>query len=292
MQARGVGPVLRGTMCVAAAVLVHAALFLVPLGSVGRQEPPTVRGVRVRAFSAAPGRRPEQPVRPAESVRRATPTPQAEAPAGPSVGAPAGVGSGPGGGGGGPRAGGGTADGTGAGGNAGAANVGSDAYGQYLARLRSGEVQGWAAQASREARRGWRGSGGGAGGWGGGRDTGSGTGTGGGFGEGGGRDGYLDPRVKIVVTSYPPTSIERRHGPIPYPDFKFRKEQYASGWWNVYFQVWTDENGRIRKIVKLRPETDGPLEAAFVRQVRREIDRWTFDPVAAEIVVDVRFYVE
>ena len=96
----------------------------------------------------------------------------------------------------------------------------------------------------------------------------------------------------MVVVSYPPTSIETRYTAVPYPDLKFRKEQYTSGWWNVYFRIKTDEKGRIRRISKLRPETDGPLERIFIDQVRREIDRWTFDPVAAEIIVDVRFYVE
>jgi hypothetical protein len=42
----------------------------------------------------------------------------------------------------------------------------------------------------------------------------------------------------------------------------------------------------------LRPESDGPLEKIFVEQVRREIARWSFDRTAAEINIDVRFYVE
>jgi len=108
----------------------------------------------------------------------------------------------------------------------------------------------------------------------------------------GGGTAYLDPRVKMVVTSYPPTGIEQRYSPVPYPEIRFRREQYQAGWWQVYFRIWTDEKGRIRRIEKLRPETDGPLEQLFVEQVRREIDRWTFDPVAAEVVVDVRFHVE
>jgi hypothetical protein len=42
----------------------------------------------------------------------------------------------------------------------------------------------------------------------------------------------------------------------------------------------------------LRPETDGSLEKMFVDQVQKEIDRWNFDRTEAEILVDVRFYVE
>jgi len=114
--------------------------------------------------------------------------------------------------------------------------------------------------------------------------VGTGTGTGGG--------GYLDSRVKMVVTSYPPTSIERRHTHVSYPDLKIRKHQYTSGWWNVFIQIKTDAGGNVIRTELLRPETDGPLEKIFVEQVRREIAQWSFDRTAAEINVDVRFHVE
>ncbi|HQU13835.1 MAG TPA: hypothetical protein PKV70_06260, partial [Thermodesulfobacteriota bacterium] len=70
------------------------------------------------------------------------------------------------------------------------------------------------------------------------------------------------------------------------------KTQYTSGWWNVYIQIRTDGGGNVIRTDLLRPETDGPLEKIFVAQVRREIARWSFDRTAAEINVDVRFYVE
>jgi hypothetical protein len=123
---------------------------------------------------------------------------------------------------------------------------------------------------------------------------GSGPGSGGtGAGKGGGGGGgYLDPRVRMVVTSYPPTGIERRYTHVPYPDLKVKQHQATSGWWNVYIQIYTDRDGKIVRRSVLRPETDGPLEKMFVAQVQQEIDRWSFDRAEAEILVDVRFYVE
>jgi hypothetical protein len=96
----------------------------------------------------------------------------------------------------------------------------------------------------------------------------------------------------MVVTSYPPTSIEDRHTLVSYPDVKVKKHQYTSGWWNVFIQIRTDGGGNVIRTDILRPETDGPLEKIFVEQVRREIARWSFDRTAAEINVDVRFHVE
>ena len=96
----------------------------------------------------------------------------------------------------------------------------------------------------------------------------------------------------MVVTSYPGTGIEDRFTWVPYPDLKFKRSDYTAGWWNVYIQIRTDRDGKIRKLEVLRPETDGPIERQFVDQVKREIARWKFDPVEAEILVDVRFYVE
>jgi len=160
-------------------------------------------------------------------------------------------------------------------------------FGSYLARLKSNSVQGWARESANQKRQDWKGTGkavdrseayresradGG-------RRTGPGT-------------GYLDPRVKVVVTSYPRTEIEQRHTQVPYPDRKFKKQQFTSGWWNVYIQVRTDATGKVVRKNILQPETDGALERIFVEQVNQEIDKWSFDPKEAEINVDVRFYVE
>lgn len=160
-------------------------------------------------------------------------------------------------------------------------------FGDYMNRLRSKEVQGWARDASRKSRSEWRGDGLRPGGWGGG----TGGGRPGAPSQGGG-SAYMDPRVRMVVTSYPSTGIEKKFTAVPYPEFKVKRAQYSSGWWNVYLEIFTDANGKIKKIDVLRPETRGELEKLFLDQVNREVSRWTFDPVAAEIHVDVRFYVE
>jgi hypothetical protein len=96
----------------------------------------------------------------------------------------------------------------------------------------------------------------------------------------------------VVVTSYPPTSIEKKHGYVKYPDKKIKKHQYAAGWWNVFIQIQTDSQGGVVRSKVLRPETDGPLQRIFIQQVQDEVSRWSFDRQSAEINVDVRFYVE
>jgi len=96
----------------------------------------------------------------------------------------------------------------------------------------------------------------------------------------------------MVVTSYPPTGIEQRYTQVPYPDRKIRKHQFTSGWWNVYVQIRTDATGKVARRTVLLPETNGPLEKIFVDQVNQEIDKWSFDRKAAEINIDVRFFVE
>lgn len=103
---------------------------------------------------------------------------------------------------------------------------------------------------------------------------------------------YLDPRVRMVVTSYPSTGIEQRYIAVPYPELKLKSYQSTSGWWNVYIMLKTDQKGNVIQSSVLRPETDGALEKIFVEQVKREIAHWTFDPESAEIHVDVRFHVE
>ncbi len=102
----------------------------------------------------------------------------------------------------------------------------------------------------------------------------------------------MDPRVRMVVTSYPTTGIENRFTAISYPEIKVKKSEYVTGWWNVYIEIRTDRNGKIARMDVLRPETDGAMEKLFVEQVKKEITRWSFDSIPAEIHVDVRFYVE
>ncbi|MFA6146617.1 MAG: hypothetical protein WC899_00205 [bacterium] len=284
MAGKGVRRVLEPALYIGVALVFHALLFLIPTGSGSKRGEAVVRGMKIRAVGEA-RKSPSMPVPPSPvAPERPIPTPDrlTDTVAGsPSAGAPGRAGGGNGGG----------AASTGVeGGAQGSPPIGE--YGQYLARLRSEGVQGWARDSAGRMRQEWKGSGKGGRGLG----SGSGGGEGGGSGSGGGGgskgSGYLDPRVRMVVTSYPPTSIERRHTQVTYPDLKVKKHQYTTGWWNVFIQIRTDGQGNVLRTDLLRPETEGPLEKIFVEQVRREIARWSFDEKAAEINVDVRFYVE
>ena len=277
-------------LCFGAAVLLHAALFLIPGGTFAPRESGTERGVRLRVFRPAPvaaSPAPQSVSRtPAQASRRIREGPgpteaSAEqlARSGGEIGSKESIPSqSPGGGG---------VRGPGEEEGAGGTGLPASEYGEYLARLRSDSVQGWSREQARRSSRGWKGKGAGSG-------TGVGVGTGPGSGPGSGEGGgnYLDPRIQMVVTSYPRTGIEDRYTRVAYPDLKFKKSEYTSGWWNVYIRIRTDAEGRIRKYDVVRPETSGPLERQFVDQVKREIVTWRFDPVEAEILVDVRFYVE
>lgn len=307
---RGLRSTLLPAVCFTAAVVLHGLLFLIPGG--GPSAPVVddrVRGVRVKTSAppvrpaVAPVARPPvaSPLQAPTAVRSDTPfsTPgvsqeQSGAVAGgnsESVAAVAGSPSPSG-----PQT----------------AAVGKDPgrseFGDFLGKLRSSDVQGWAKDSAQKSRQGWKGTGSGGGtaaGWGGGESDGTGGGgngggTGGGpggtgSGRGGGigsGSGYLDSRVKMVVTSYPPTGIEKRYTRVAYPDVKFKKHQAAAGWINVYFQIRTGPNGEVGQMELMRPENPGNIEKVFIEQVRREISKWSFDSVPAEVIVDVRFYVE
>jgi hypothetical protein len=251
--------------------LAHALLFLIP-GVGGRTESGQTRGVRLRVQGEPGSRAASAPPAPASPATRnppevGTPPETAEKAYSSIGGGIEGPGSGP--------------------------PVETE-FGSYLARLKSEGVQGWAKESASQQRQGWRGTGkaGGMRAAGGTPPEASGGGKGRNPGAGGTGTGFLDPRVKVVVTSYPPTGIEQRHTHIPYPDRKVKKHQFTSGWWNVYVQVRTDATGKIARRDVLLPETNGPLERIFVEQVNQEIDKWSFDRKEAEINVDVRFYVE
>ena len=279
METRGVRRFLQPALYVGLAALAHALLFLIPAGS-GKREAGRTRGVRLRVVGETLGTAPPGvpfrpvPARPAVEGNDSRP--------GGAPGQGRGRGTDPSD----PSAGGGGSPGQGPGGP-GAPPAASE-FGSYLARLKSEGVQGWARDSAGQMRQGWKGSGKTGAGWGAGTGSGDGSGRGG-AGPGG---GYMDPRVQMVVTSYPPTGIERRHTVVPYPDLKVKKNQFTSGWWNVYIQMHTDADGNVVRSQVLRPETDGVLEKIFVEQVKREIAKWSFDRMAAEIIVDVRFYVE
>ena len=290
MEGAGLRRYLQPLLYIGVAVGVHSLLILIPVPVEQDRAKETTRGIRARVVREGPPKAPS-PAAPAPRTA-AVPTMSEGEPAVPAGGGRSGGGvpsaAGQGGGvpGGAPATAGGRADG----------GPGDSAFGSYLAKLRSEGVQGWARESAGRAQRGWKGSGkGGGGGWGSGTGPGDGTGPGGGSGgEGAGKGGagYLDPRVQVVVTSYPPTSIENKHGNVRYPDKKIKKHQYASGWQRVFIQLNTDPQGNVARSKVLEPTSEGPLQRIFVQAVQDEISRWTFDRQSAEINVDVRFYVE
>lgn len=306
MAGRGLRAVLQPVLFLGIAAGLHGILFLVPGGGPDRRDAGTSRGIRVKTYVPRPeGATPPAASRPAP--HRAVPeAPSRPAPSSPGSGGVTNRGGGESGNDGGPRGEPGASSGPAVGNGPPRAQ---SEFGEYLAHLRSDDVQGWAQKSAKASRRGWKGSGAGSsGGWGAGSGTGSGPAKGSGAGpasggRGGGGGGYLDPRVRMVVIRYPldergepviaaRANIENQFPPVPYPDVKVKQARFTAGWWNVYVELWTTENGDVRRSVVLRPETSGPQERVFVDQVRKEMERWTFDPGAAEIHVDVRFYVE
>jgi hypothetical protein len=302
------------------AALFHGLLFLIPGGSPAKKERvEKVRGVRIRSFAERPA--PAAPARTAAVQPPPSPQPQPAKtlppPSAPPVvkeqhfsmlgsrtanGESFAPSTTPGG------AKGAGVSTSGAGGSASSPSVAREGaapkseFGNYLSKLQSSGVQGWAKESAQKNRQGWKGNGsggtGGGEGWLGG-PGGSGSGQGGsgtgrsGSGTGGdGASAYMDPRVRMVVTSYPPTGIERRYTQVPYPNLKFKKNKFNVGWCNVYLKIKTDSDGTPVSTEVLRPENEGVLERQFLDQVKKEVGKWTFDPKEAEIHVDVRFYVE
>ncbi len=327
MAGRRLRSILEPVLYFGIAVLVHSALFLIPGGSPPKKEAVTTqRGVRVRAFVERPApplvasnpadvpksqprpvisTAPEQPLEAKEknySVMGSRTANGDSALATSQAGGAKGTGSS-------------NVEAGGGGGSQPSSSRAQDGsppqteFGKYLASIKSSNVQGWAKDSALKSRQGWKGTGTGAGsgsgtgdGWG----SGSGSGGAGGAGRGAGGSGsgksgsgtggngaqYMDPRVKLVVTSYPSTGIESSHAQIPYPNLKFKQIKFTSGWWNVYVKIRTNSAGVPVNMEVLRPETNGQMERQFLDQVKREVAKWDFEPKEAEIHVDVRFYVE
>jgi hypothetical protein len=232
------------------AALVHSALFLIPGGAPPKKEVVTTqRGVRVRAFvdrpappvaavnpsfdSKPPPNMPKAIEQPPEAAEKNYSVLGSRTANGDSMGATTQAGGAKGTGNSNVEAGG--------GGTAAVGSRGQDGsppqseFGKYLASIKSSNVQGWAKDTANKSRQGWKGTATGAGsgtgeGWGAGSGSGSGSGAGAGRGAGGSGSGksgygtggngalYMDPRVKLVVTSYPSTGIEGSHGQIAYPN--------------------------------------------------------------------------
>lgn len=109
-----------------------------------------------------------------------------------------------------------------------------------------------------------------------------------------GEGGYLDPRIRTRVVSYPPTSVETSHPPIAYPDLRFHREELQAGICRVWYRVWTDRSGRVARTRLKAPSTPAELAryAPFVEAVKGSVDRWVFDRTEAEVHVDVLFEIE
>ncbi|MEW6487890.1 MAG: hypothetical protein AB1578_08245 [Thermodesulfobacteriota bacterium] len=109
-----------------------------------------------------------------------------------------------------------------------------------------------------------------------------------------GKGGYLDPRIRTKVVSYPPTSVETSHPPIPYPDLRFHREELQAGICRVWYRVGTDRSGRVARTQLKAPSTRADLAryAPFVDAVKQSVDRWVFDRTEAEVHVDVLFEIE
>ncbi len=305
MAGRGLRSVLQPVLFLGIALALHGLLFLIPGKGPGGRDAGTSRGIRVKTYVDGPPSAPQAPAAPVERQISSDSASTSRLPTGTdNIARPRG--------GGGDSGGEGSASGAGgpaAGRAAGGGGEGPpSAWDLFKGRLRSAETQGWAERTAQASRRGWKGSGAGSGGWGAGSKTGAGAEAGSGTGSGRGTrgasgKGYMDPRVQMVVIQYPSArsgrpgagegkNIESRFPRVPYPDVKVRQSQFTSGWWNVYIELWTTDDGQIARFNVLRPETVGPQERVFVDQVKREVERWSFDPGASEIHIDVRFYVE
>jgi hypothetical protein len=103
----------------------------------------------------------------------------------------------------------------------------------------------------------------------------------------------LDRRVKMVVKSYPPTSIEEDFDYIRYPGIIFTRKNFQQGWCRVYLVVKTDSGGRISGVQVERPAPEEREHfKELIEAVRKAVGRWQFEKKRAEVHVDVRFYVE
>ncbi len=148
----------------------------------------------------------------------------------------------------------------------------------------------------------WQGRGAGARGAGAGAGDGYGRGSGGGSGGGGKaavkvasspKDAGLDRRVQMVVTSYPTTSIERYFDPISYPEVIIRKSNFQQGWCQVYLVLSVSDRGDILRVSIERPSAESRSQyEALINTVESAVRSWDYDRVAAEVHVDVRFFVE
>lgn len=161
--------------------------------------------------------------------------------------------------------------------------VGEDILRDFFAMIKSEKFQNKLRDIEEEREQMWKGKGVSSRGMGGMKDG----KIGGGF-----RQGYLDPRIQVVVVTYPSTSIEKNYPPISYPDMKVKKHELQSGWCNVVLQIYTDNGGSIVTQNVLRPRGNDARDRLFLEHTLDAVKNWRFDGKKAEIIIDVRYYVE
>jgi hypothetical protein len=105
--------------------------------------------------------------------------------------------------------------------------------------------------------------------------------------------GLLDRRVQMIVKSYPQTSIEENFDYIRYPEIIIRRSNFQTGWCQVYIVLSVDGRGNITNTRIKRPRKEEMEQfETLIKTVKSAVGRWRFDSTAAEVHVDVRFYVE
>jgi hypothetical protein len=105
--------------------------------------------------------------------------------------------------------------------------------------------------------------------------------------------GLLDRRVQMIIKSYPPTSIEENFDYIRYPEIIISRSNFQTGWCQVYLVLNVDGRGSITNTYIKRPQKEEMKQfETLIKAVKSAVGRWQYDSTAAEVHVDVRFYVE
>lgn len=107
-------------------------------------------------------------------------------------------------------------------------------------------------------------------------------------------DEALDKRIRITVVSYPPTSVEKKFPPIPYPQVAVARSRLEAGICRVYYRVWVNSSGEIERDEVKSPSSSEELKKyePFVQAVRDSVAQWQFDQVKAQVHIDVLFEIK
>lgn len=107
-------------------------------------------------------------------------------------------------------------------------------------------------------------------------------------------EALLDSRIRMSVVSYPPTAVEKKFQPVTYPDLRLKRSQLEAGICRVYLRFWVSDAGKV-----VRSEVKTPSDAAsqekyepFITAVKNSVATWYFEPVEAQVHVDVLFEIK